>query len=43
MLEMCKNFYDNEDTYKPMQLNRARTKIEEKIFEKKVYNVLVLF
>ena len=43
MLKMCKNFYDNEGAYKSMQLNRARTKVEEKIFEKKVYKVLILF
>ena len=43
MLEMCKSFYGNEGTDKLMQLNLARTKMEEKIFEKKVYKVLVLF
>ena len=40
---MCKNFYANEDIYKPMQWNRAWTKTKEKIFEKKVYKILVLF
>ena len=43
MLEMRKNFYDNEGTYKSMQLNRARAKMEEKIFEKKAYKILALF
>ena len=32
MLEICKNFHDNEGTYRLMQLNLARTKMEEKIF-----------
>ena len=43
MLEICKNFYDNEETYKPMHLNLAEAKMEEKIFEKKVCKVFVLF
>ena len=43
MLEMYKNFHDNEGIYKPMQLNLVRRNMEEKVFEKKVYKVLVLF
>ena len=43
MLQMCKKFYDNESIYKLIQLNLARTKMEEEIFEKKVYKVLLLF
>ena len=35
MLEICKNFYDNEGTYKPMQLNRARAKMQENKYLKR--------
>ena len=42
MLQICEKFYDNEGTYKPMQLNLARTRMEEKIFEKKLYSISIV-